>query len=164
MSDEPEGPDNLSEPPPFFPKEYSGDGGEPSSELVRCRIEGVFAAENDGNIARYVVVTDESRRLRILIGPYEATAISLPLSGERPDRPMTHDLMKTMIERFGYEFERVVIDDLYNGIFYAKIQLSKEGESLEIDARPSDAVAMAVRFEAPIFVSEEILATGSELD
>lgn len=164
MPEEPEGPDNLNEPPPFFPREYAGDAAEPSSELVRCRIEGVFAAENDGNITRFVVVTDEARRLPILIGPYEATAISLPLSGERPDRPMTHDLLKTLIERLGYAFERVVIDDLYNGIFYAKIHLSKGGESLEIDARPSDAVAMAVRFESPIFVSDEILATGTEMD
>ncbi|MCW5942201.1 MAG: bifunctional nuclease family protein [Fimbriimonadaceae bacterium] len=164
MAEEPEGPENLDEPPPFFPKELAGEAAESASELIRCRIEGVFAAENDANITRFVVLSDGARRLPILIGPYEATAISLPLSGERPDRPMTHDLLKTIIDRLGYEFDRVVIDDLWNGIFYAKIHLKKGDEDLEIDARPSDAVAMAIRFDAPIFVSDEILATGAEVE
>lgn len=160
----PEGPDDLNEPPAFFPLEVGPVDREPSSlgEPVECKIEGVFAADNGGQISRFVSLSDGSRELRILIGPYEAQAISLPLEGTRPDRPLTHDLLRNIIDRFNASLDRVVIDDLWNTIYYAKLYLKRGNEEIEIDARPSDAIAMAVRFDAPIYVSEGILDAAME--
>lgn len=75
---------------------------------------------------------------------------------------MTHDLLRNVIDRLNVTLDRVVIDDLWNTIYYAKLYLRKGSEELEIDARPSDAIAMAVRFDAPIFVSEGILDAAME--
>src|SRR5688572_8324220 len=161
----PEGPENLDQPPSFFP--YAGDmpAREPGAlgELIEVSIEGVFAAENAGNISRFVLLSDGERKLPILIGPYEAQAISLPLEGTQPDRPMTHDLVRNVLDRIEATLDRVVIDDLWNTIYYAKLYVqTKGGEELEIDSRPSDAIALAVRFEAPIFVADGILEAGGE--
>jgi uncharacterized protein len=132
-------------------------------ELIEVSIEGVFAAENAGNISRFVLLSDGERKLPILIGPYEAQAISLPLDGTQPDRPMTHDLVRNIMDRLEATLDRVVIDDLWNTIYYAKLYLkSKSDEEIEIDSRPSDAIALAVRFEAPIFVADGILEAGGE--
>ena len=159
-----EQPENLDEPPAFFPYEGNGHVREAGAlgELIEVQIEGVFAAESQGSISRFVLVTDGERRLPILIGPYEASAISLPLEGSRPDRPMTHDLIRNILERLDMFVERIVIDDLWNTIYYAKVYLRKGDEEIEIDARPSDAIALAVRFDAPIYVSDGILEAGLE--
>lgn len=167
MPDEPEGangPENLDEPPAFFPSEFLGPDREPGSmgELLEVSIEGVYAVENAGSISRFVLLTEGRRRLPILIGPFEAQAISLPLDGNRPERPMTHDLIKNVVDRLGADVDRVVIDDLWNTIYYAKVYLRKGEEEIEIDSRPSDAIAIAVRFDAPIFVAEGILETAAE--
>jgi bifunctional DNase/RNase len=157
-------PDNLEQPPPFFPYEGNGAAREPSDlgDLIEVQIEGVFAAESGGSISRFVLVSDGERRLPILIGPFEAQAISLPLEGTRPDRPMTHDLLRNVLERLDIPVERIVIDDLWNTIYYAKVYLRKGDEEIEIDARPSDAIAIAVRFDAPIYVAEGILDAAME--
>lgn len=154
-----DGPDNLDEPPSFFPYEGELPRREPGAlgELVEVQIEGVFATESGGNISRFVLLTDGERKLPILIGPFEAQAITLPLTEMRPDRPMTHDLLRTIMDRLDATLERVVIDDLWNTTYYAKLYLKRGKEEIEIDARPSDSIAMAVRFDAPIFVSEGIL-------
>src|SRR5690348_12183596 len=156
----PEQPENLDEPPAFFPLEGNGHTREPGSlgELVEVQIEGVYApAEAQGTRSMFVLLTDGERRLPILIGPYEASAISLPLEGAQPDRPMTHDLIRNILDRLDMFVDRVVIDDLWNTIYYAKVYLRKGEEEIEIDSRPSDAIALAVRFDAPIFVSDGIL-------
>lgn len=164
MADENEGPDNYEEPPPFFP--YSGNGPrrEPGSmgDLVEVQIEGVFAAESNGSISRFVLLSDGERKLPILIGPYEAQAISLPLEGTRPDRPMTHDLVRVLMDRLSANLDRVVIDDLWNTIYYAKLYIRTDREEIEIDARPSDAIALSVRFDAPIYVADGILESSME--
>jgi uncharacterized protein len=164
MPDEPEGQDNLNDPPAFFPYESGVPQREPGSmgELIEVSIEGVFVADNAGNISRFVLLSDGERKLPILIGPFEAHAISLPLEGTRPDRPMSHDLIRNILDRLDVFLDRVVIDDLWNTIYYAKLYLKKGEEEIEIDARPSDAIAIAVRFDAPIFVAEGILEMGLE--
>jgi uncharacterized protein len=168
MPEDFEDPENSEEdldlPPAFFPLETPGrrEPAEPS-RLVECQIEGVFVAENAGQISRFVLLTDGERKLPILIGPYEAQAISFPLEGSRADRPMTHDLLKNIIDRLNSGVDRIVIDDLWNGIFYAKIYLRVgKGEEVEIDARPSDAIALAARYDASVFVSEAILEAEIE--
>ena len=167
MPEESEGseqPENLEQPPAFFPYEGNGHVREPGAlgELVEVQIEGVYAAENQGSRSMFVLVTDGERRLPIMIGPYEAQAINYPLEGSRPDRPMTHDLIRNVLERLDMFVERVVIDDLWNTIYYAKVYLRRGEEEIEIDSRPSDAIALAVRFDAPIFVSDGILDAGLE--
>lgn len=156
--------DNLSDPPAFFPYEPGAVEREPGSmgEPVEVQIEGVFAAETGGQISRFVLLSDGERKLPMLIGPFEAQAISLPLEGTQPDRPMTHDLLRNIVERLEANLDRVVIDDLWNGIYYAKLYFRRGAEEIEIDARPSDSVALAVRFDAPIYVSEGILDAASE--
>jgi len=163
MPEENEGPDKFEDPPPFFP--YGEGNSRPSGalgELVEVQIEGVFAAESNGSISRFVLLSDGERKLPILIGPYEASAISLPLEGTRPDRPMTHDLIKVFIDRLNCTLDRMVIDDLWNTTYYAKLYIRTDKEEMEIDARPSDAIAISVRFGAPIYVADAILEQGME--
>ena len=93
----------------------------------------------------------------IIIGSFEAQAIALELENIKPPRPMTHDLLKNLIVNFESEIKHVVIDELREGTFYAKVVIEKEFELLEIDARPSDAIALAVRFGSTIFVEESVL-------
>ena len=155
---------NLDEPPAFFPQEFLPPDRDTSQmgDLIEVSIDGVYAVENGNQVSRFVLLVDGRRRLPILIGAFEAQAISLPLDGARPDRPLTHDLIKNICDRLGADVDRIVIDDLWNTIYYAKVYLRKGDEEMEIDARPSDAVALAVRFDAPIFVAEEILETAAE--
>jgi len=104
------------------------------------------------------------RYLPILIGPFEATAIALALEGTPIPRPLSHDLMKSIIEALKAKVLRVVIHDIHENTFYAKIVLESGGNNLEIDARPSDSIALALRTNAPIFVSERIILEETVLE
>ena len=108
----------------------------------------------------YAVVLGEntgSRRLPIVIGGFEAQAIAVAMERMTPNRPLTHDLFKNALETFNIELKEVVINNLLDGIFYARLICLKDGELVEIDSRTSDALAMAVRFECPIYTYEFIL-------
>lgn len=98
-----------------------------------------------------------NRFLPIWIGQFEATAILMEVQGIRPSRPLTHDLLKTVIDTLKAQVNRIVINDLKEGTFYAQIHMSIDSSSLQIDARPSDAIALAVRTNAPIFADESVL-------
>jgi len=100
---------------------------------------------------------DESKSLTISIGVNEANAIISEIGSVSPVRPMTHDLLKNVIEFMGGEVKKIFITDLKHSTFYAVIELLKKGEPLEIDSRPSDAIALALRCGTPIMVSEEVL-------
>ena len=108
---------------------------------------------------RIVVLREENgeRYLPIWIGPFEADAITIQLQGIEVVRPMTHDLLRQITESLDGEITHVVISDLQNETFFAEIVLEANGESLEIDSRPSDAVALAVRVDVPIYVSEDVM-------
>jgi bifunctional DNase/RNase len=102
---------------------------------------------------------DGPRYLPVVIGVAEVNAIKLKLSGLKPPRPLTHDLLLNTIEKLGARLEHVVIDRLQNNTFYAKLYLKGPGDQeVVVDARPSDSVALALRALAPIFVSEEVLS------
>jgi bifunctional DNase/RNase len=101
------------------------------------------------------------RYLPIWIGSAEAQAIALALQGVTPPRPMTHDLMRNILEELGVAVERIVITELREGTFYAIIQMSRNGTRFEISSRPSDAIALAVRTSVPIFANEEVLGEAS---
>lgn len=162
MADErPDEPEDLETPPAFFPygaePVIEGEAFVGSTVPVLCRVEAVFAAETNQSIHRYVLLSDGDRKLPIMIGQYEAAAITLPLEGHTPDRPMTHDLIKNILDKLEVKIEKVVIDDLWGSTYYAKVHMTVNGEDVVIDSRPSDAIALAVRADAPVFVADGIL-------
>ena len=119
--------------------------------------------QNSGAYALILQETGGERRMSILIGQDLAQAIALEMEAIQPPRPITHDLMKTVIETLGSTLADVTITDLKEGTFYAVIRL--EGTPTEVDARPSDAIALAIRFGAPIYVYEEVLVNaGIQID
>jgi hypothetical protein len=97
------------------------------------------------------------RRLPIIIGAFEAQSIALQMEGITPPRPLTHDLMKNLIDTLGGDLVDVLINDLRDGTFYARLTLDTQ----ELDSRPSDAIALAVRFNVPIFVAEKVMEEAS---
>jgi hypothetical protein len=97
------------------------------------------------------------RYLPILIGPFEATAIALALEGTPVPRPLSHDLMRTMLESLQARLEHIVIHDIKDSTFFAKLVVRTNGDTQEIDARPSDGIALALRMQAPIYVSDKIV-------
>lgn len=96
------------------------------------------------------------RGFPIVIGIVEIFAIDRRLKGIKPARPMTHDLLASIIESLGAKVERIVIDDLRNHVFYAKIHLSLDGRAIQVDSRPSDAIALGAASNAPIYVAEHV--------
>lgn len=143
--------------------------GEPENRAPRplnekeVKVLGVFE-HADPNIPGpgasqiFVLLQDNmGRKIPIFIGRFEALAISMAMEGEEVDRPMTYDLVKVLIERLGANVERVVIDDLWQDIFYAKVTVAKNGDLHDIDCRPSDALNIALRFRAPIYMAEEVI-------
>lgn len=108
---------------------------------------------------RIVVLKEESgnRFLPIWIGPFEADAITLQLQGIDAPRPLTHDLLKTIIETLGGEVLHILISGLEKNTYFARIVLDVDGDNVEIDSRPSDAIALGVRVSAPIYVEDEVM-------
>ncbi len=133
------------------------------------KIVNVYEAVPEGGTGQptlnttFVLLRDNrGRELRIYVLRDVALAISLALESETPDRPFTHDLMKNILERLSVTVERITIDDLWQETFYARITLNHNGESLDIDARPSDAIALALRYKAPIYVAEAVLEATTQ--
>ena len=102
------------------------------------------------------------RHLPILIGPFEATAIALALEGTQVPRPLSHDLMKSVIEALKAKVNKIVIHDIQENTFFAKVVLESSLGPLEIDARPSDSIALALRTNSPIYVTDQIILEESE--
>jgi bifunctional DNase/RNase len=111
------------------------------------------------NYQRVVILKEKAaeRYLPIWIGPSEADAIAVKLQGVSVPRPLTHDLLVSIIDALGATINSIVVSDLKNDTFYAKILLSVDGEQMEVDSRPSDALALAVRAEVPIFAEDLVL-------
>jgi len=110
--------------------------------------------------SRHVVILKEAERDRYLpiwIGPWEASAIAMKLQGLTPERPLTHDLFATTLDALGARVDRVIISDLADETFHARILLERDGRTVEVDARPSDALALAVRVGVRIFASDAVL-------
>jgi uncharacterized protein len=109
---------------------------------------------------RHVVILKEKERERYLpiwIGPWEASSIAMRLQGLTPERPLTHDLFATTLEQLGANVERVVISDLAEETYHARIFVELGGRIVEVDSRPSDALALAVRVSVPVFAAEDVL-------
>lgn len=127
---------------------------EMSVDSVRISVE---------NSQRVVILKDVEgdRYLFIWIATPEAYAIAMELQGATPPRPLTHDLLKTVILELGGKVESVVISDLIDDIYHARIILDANGRHVEVDSRSSDAIALAVRMKAPIYVADKVMETGS---
>lgn len=110
-----------------------------------------------GSFALVLGETDGNRRLPIIIGMFEAQAIAIEIEKIIPNRPMTHDLFKSFGHSFNYTIKEIVISDLKEGVFFAKIVCENDNKTVEIDARPSDAIAIGLRFNAPIYTYEKIM-------
>jgi hypothetical protein len=111
----------------------------------------------------YAVVLGEvegSRRIPIVIGGFEAQAIAIALENMSPSRPLTHDLMKNICDAYGLELQEVIINDLLDGIFFSKLVCKNDKETIEIDSRTSDALALALRFNCPIYTFENIIESA----
>jgi bifunctional DNase/RNase len=104
---------------------------------------------------------DAERYLPIWIGPFEADAITIELQGVQVARPLTHDLLKAVILKMGATVSHILVSDLRNDTFYARIVMDVNGHQVDIDSRPSDAIALAVRVGAPIFVAESVMDAAS---
>lgn len=129
---------------------------------IQCEILGLSSSPSTGGA--YAILLKEingNRRLPIIIGAFEAQAIALEIEGIKPPRPLTHDLLKNVIDNLGASIIEVVIDELRENTFYAKIIIEVSALTNEIDARPSDAIALAVRAQSPIFVAETVMDTAA---
>jgi hypothetical protein len=124
--------------------------------MIKMEIKTV-TADQGGNFLVLLMDDDEKKVLPISIGPLEAQAIALVLQGEVPPRPMTHDLLKTVCETLGGDLEKVVITDIRESTFYAEIYLQQSGETVIIDSRPSDALALALRCDTPIYMENKLV-------
>lgn len=125
--------------------------------MVEMELNKIIINENRHEQVIVLKEKEGNRRLPIVIGLLEATAIKMEIGGINPPRPLTHDLLKTTIETLGASLQKIVIDKLENNTFHAKLQLQTDGTIHQVDARPSDSIALAVRMKAPIFVEDEVL-------
>ena len=135
--------------------------------IIAVRVERVTL---DTSSNRFVVILKDDtyhRWLPIVVGPAEAQAIALQLEKVTPPRPMTHDLMKSLLDSMHVNVSRVVVSDLKENTYFATIDLKRNGTQSQIDARPSDAIALALRSQAPIFVDENVMkkaGIGDDID
>ncbi len=130
----------------------------PSPDLVEMEVSKIRIDERRGEQVIVLKERSGNRLLPIIIGISEVTAIKMKISGIQPPRPLTHDLLRNAITQLGGHLERIVINKLEFNTFFAKlVLLTKEGALEEVDARPSDSIALALRAEAPIFVADEVL-------
>jgi uncharacterized protein len=131
---------------------------------VRMEIKGLMLDPNTN--VPIVVLRDERGEvlLPIWIGVFEANAIALRLENVETPRPMTHDLLRSALEQLGGQIEKIVISELRDSTFYARIHVQRNGDAIEIDARPSDAIALALRSEAPIFVLAPVLEAAQAVN
>jgi len=125
--------------------------------MIKVTIDSVRASLLSQH--RVVVLKEEGleRYLAIWIGPYEADAITIKLQGVEVARPLTHDLLQQAIDKLGATVSHILVNDLHDDTFYARVVMDRNGERIELDSRPSDAICLAVRTQSPIFVAESVM-------
>ena len=129
--------------------------GEDQQQLVT--IAGVYELEQSES-GSFVLLRDQQNRAFVIgVGPCEAFAILSALNNQKFHRPLSHDLMQAVLEQLGARIEKIVVDDLSNDVFYCRLTISSNGNQLTIDARPSDAIALALRSGAPIYATEAVI-------
>jgi bifunctional DNase/RNase len=126
--------------------------------MIEVKVESIQVSLMSEHRLVLLKELDSDRLLPIFIGPYEAEAIAIRLRGYEVARPLTHDLLRNVIAELGGEISHITVTDLRNDTFYARITVNLNGQQLEIDSRPSDAIALAVRADVSIFVEENVMA------
>ncbi len=125
-------------------------------DMIKMDVKTV-TADQGGNFLILLMDDQEKKVLPISIGPLEAQAIALVLQGEVTPRPLTHDLLKSFCDNLKVSIEKIVITDIIDSTFYAEIYVQQNGETLILDSRPSDAIALALRCEAPIYMVSKLV-------
>ena len=129
---------------------------------IQMDLRRIIICEVDDQQIIVLKETEGDRQFPIVIGLFEATSINRRVRGEPSPRPLTHDLIAAVVEQMGGEVQDIIISDLREHTYYAKLRIRQEGELIEIDCRPSDAIAVAVTAKVPIYVNEDVL--GEALD
>jgi hypothetical protein len=131
-------------------------------EVIAVEIKGIYMISTTTGHAPVVLLTDDGHRfLPIYIGISEAISISAALNGEVPSRPMTHDLIMSILENFEASIVTVVIDDVDEGIYFAQLSIKVNGTEKQLDARPSDCIALAIRSDTQVLIRRSILDDGA---
>ncbi|WPR76962.1 bifunctional nuclease family protein [Algoriphagus sp. NG3] len=131
-------------------------------KLIELEILGL--SSNHSQSGSFTLVLGEvggARRLPIVIGMFEAQAIALEIEKIIPNRPMTHDLFKSFATGFNFDIDRIVITDMKEGVYYARIQCKSSDIEANVDSRPSDAIAIAIRFGCPVYCTEKAMSEGA---
>lgn len=130
-------------------------------EKIELKIIGLsYSQTQSGAYALVLAEKQGSRRLPIIIGGFEAQSIAIELEKMKPSRPLTHDLFKTFVEAVNVKIKEVLIYNLVEGVFYAKIVCDQDGHLIDIDARTSDAIAIGIRADCPVYTFEHILSSA----
>lgn len=137
---------------------FQGDGVKAKPKAFEMEVLGVAQDPQSGQPLVLLRAKDDKRELQMFIGPFEAQSITLSLQGFRPPRPLTHDLMLSVLGKLKTNVRKVVITDLKENTYYALLHLDQGGAEVTVDSRPSDAIALALRAGAPIFVEERAFA------
>ena len=125
--------------------------------MVRCELVKIMITETADPQVIVLKESDGERCFPILIGISEAVAIDRKIRGFEPIRPLTHDLLASVITQMGGTVERIEVSGLRDNTFFARLMIRQNGKEVEVDSRPSDAIALAVRLDSPIYVAEEVL-------
>lgn len=125
--------------------------------MIEVKIDSIRVSLMSQHRVVVLKETDSDRYLPIWIGPFEADAITLQLQGVQVARPLTHDLLKSIIDQMGAKISHILVTELKNDTFFAHIVMDLNGKNIKIDARPSDAIALAVRVNAPLFVADQVM-------
>lgn len=128
--------------------------------MIRVTVDSIRVSLLTQNRVVVLREIDSKRYLPIFIGPFEAEAIAVALQGLEPQRPMTHDLLRSVFQDLDATINHILINDIRESTYYAQIIASQAGQTIEIDARPSDAIALAVRADVPIYVEAHVLESG----
>jgi bifunctional DNase/RNase len=129
--------------------------------VLRVRVSGLAMDQATQNPVVLLKAEGEDGVLPIWIGASEATAIASQLAGHQFERPLTHDLLRAIVRGFDATVQKVTINELRGNTFFAKIYLTRDNEIMVVDARPSDSIALALRFDAPMFVDEKLFQSNS---
>jgi len=128
---------------------------------VECRLAKIVMSESHDSQVIVLQEVDGDRKFSILIGFFEVFAIHRFVNGDKPMRPLTHELIGNIMESLDVRIERVVVNDLRDKTYYARLVLKADGVIVDVDSRPSDAIALAMQAHAPIFVEEKVISEAS---
>ena len=142
----------------------SCQAGEKGEEVVAVEVFNVSFDHLSNAPVVILQDKDKTRGIPIWVGPFEAQAIAMEMQGVPSPRPLTHDLLKTILQDVGVQFEKAVVNELKEGTYYSRIYLTSAGKHIEVDSRPSDAIALALRFHKPIFVVKSLLQGEAGFD